>query len=401
MKKRFMSIVLLMMLVAALSQAAYASSDSASESVENTALMEIPAPITGEITTDSITKHGNIRISISNQDFFDAGYKFGDIVTMSFLDKTLDIPFGNNYTIVDVGETALVAKEDETDLGAGINMGVFASEYGIATKVDQEDGSFIWKYQDGVEGPVKCTISMKEPGGYYAMFMVHQLSYTDERDDYKDLTDEEFANFRNVATTGMGKNTLYRTASPVDPEHKRNAYADQALKDHGVTVIMNLADDETKLQEYPAYKDTYYASVEHIALRMSMDYMEEASRKKIADGLRFFITHPGVYAIHCQEGKDRTGVVCALLECLMGASLDEVVSDYMVTFRNYYGVKPGDDKYPVICQGNVMKTLKRLFGIEDLETADLSACAQEYLKSIGLTADEIEALKTNLGTDHM
>jgi len=56
------------------------------------------------------------------------------------------------------------------------------------------------------------------------------LTYTDARSDYPNLSDAAFANFRVIATTGMGEGALYRTASPIDPTHERSAYADAALK---------------------------------------------------------------------------------------------------------------------------------------------------------------------------
>lgn len=105
---------------------------------------------------------------------------------------------------------------------------------------------------------------------------------------------------------------------------------------------------------------------------------------------------PGIYLIHCKEGKDRAGFVCAVLECLMGASAAEVVEDYMETFFNYYGVGKGSYEYDAIAQGNIIKTLKTAFGISDLNDADLAACAQDYLLSIGMSSDEISRLKANL-----
>ena len=91
-----------------------------------------------------------------------------------------------------------------------------------------------------------------------------------------------------------------------------------------------------------------------------------------------------MYYVHCTEGKDRAGFVSALLECFMGASYDEVVADYMVTYKNYYGVEPGTDKYEAIAASNIIKSLEKAFGVEDLKTADLKAEAEEYIKEIGL-----------------
>lgn len=358
--------------------------------------MELPTPLSGEITTDSITKYGNITISIAKQDFFDAGYKFGDVVTLSFLDHSVELPVGSNYSDVDTGEAILAARDEDNELKAAINMGDFATTYGIGVKTVLEDKTVVWNYPEGVEGPITCTVTIKEPGGYYGMYIAHQLSYTDERSDYPELTDEEFANFRSVNTTGIGKNRLFRSATPVNPEHNRNTYADKALKEHGVTVILNLADREDKLAEYQGYEESYYRTVSHVELSLGMDFHSEDFRKQLAEGLRLMANTQGVYAIHCLEGKDRTGIVCALLECLMGASLDEVEEDYMLSYTNYYGVKPEDDQYYVISHGNMFKNLQRLFGIEDLESADLAACAQEYLKNSGMTEEEIRNLKANL-----
>lgn len=105
----------------------------------------------------------------------------------------------------------------------------------------------------------------------------------------------------------------------------------------------------------------------------------------------------GTYYVHCTEGKDRAGFVSALLECLMGATYDEVVADYMVTYYNYYGVEPGTDKYEAIANSNIIKTLQNAFGVEDLSKADLQKGAKDYMKAIGLTDAEITDLMVNLG----
>jgi protein tyrosine/serine phosphatase len=38
--------------------------------------------------------------------------------------------------------------------------------------------------------------------------------------------------------------------------------------------------------------------------------------------------------LHCAAGKDRTGVVTALLLSLLGADREEIVADYLATARN-------------------------------------------------------------------
>jgi len=75
----------------------------------------------------------------------------------------------------------------------------------------------------------------------------------------------------------------------------------------------------------------------------------------------------------------------------------EVVSDYMVSYYNYYGITPDDGRYDEIVSDNIEKTLKTMFRTDDLKDADLAAEAEEYCREIGLTDGEIEALKAGLG----
>jgi len=50
----------------------------------------------------------------------------------------------------------------------------------------------------------------------------------------------------------------------------------------------------------------------------------KSNEKKLKVALRFIIMNEGPYLIHCFAGVDRTGFVSALLEALMGASLNDI-----------------------------------------------------------------------------
>ena len=105
----------------------------------------------------------------------------------------------------------------------------------------------------------------------------------------------------------------------------------------------------------------------------------------------------GFSLVHCTEGKDRAGFVSAVLECLMGATADEVIADYMVTFFNYYGVQPGTEQYDIIANSNICKSLAAAFDIADIREADLQAEAEAYLLEIGPAANEIPQIRANPG----
>ncbi len=145
---------------------------------------------------------------------------------------------------------------------------------------------------------------MKEKGGYMAEYLLHDLTRTNNREDYEDLTDEEFANFRNIATTGMGKNVLYRSSSPINPELGRNTYADKAAEKAGVKTFMNLADDAEKAAQYEGYADSYYSKQNIVFLNLGVDFSEKTFKDGLADGFRYMTKHEG--RTSCTAPRART-----------------------------------------------------------------------------------------------
>ena len=349
------------------------------------------------------TKYGNVYTNCYYENFFgDLGLDYGDLATVKFLDQELILPVVPNYSYVDSGKPALLVSKNEQGNPTGyaflaINMGNFLETYGIATKNTDAEGNWYWTACEGVEFPIVVTFELYEKEGYMAEYLLHELSRTNNREDYAHLTDEEFANFREVTTTGMGDNVLYRSSSPINPELGRNTYADAAAEAAGVKTFVNLADNQEEAEAYEGFADTYYSEQNIIYLCLGVDFAAEDFQAGLAEGFRYMIENEGPYLIHCTEGKDRAGFTHALLECFMGATYDEVVADYMLTYYNYYGVEPGSEKYTAIAESNIIKSLKLAFGVEDLTTADLSAEAEEYLLGIGLTADEVDALYIALG----
>lgn len=347
------------------------------------------------------TKYGNLYCDLKVEKFFEMGYELGDLVKVKFLNRELVLPVVPTYSYVKSGEPAIIAGLTDTGAPTGyisyaINMGNFTENYGIAVKKTDEAGNWWFEACEGVTFPMEITLEMAEEDGYKTQYMLHDLNRTNAREDYAALTDDQFANFRNIAATGMGNRILYRSSSPINPELGRNAYADAAIETVGVKTIVNLADSKEEAYAYPGFADTYYSEQNVIYLGLGVDFQADDFKSGLANGLKFMAANEGPYLVHCTEGKDRAGFVSALLSCLMGAGYEEVLADYMVTYDNYYDVKPGTEKYNVIADSNIVKSLKLAFEVDDLAGADLAAEAEEYLVSIGLHADEIAALKANL-----
>ena len=390
--KKAISLLLALVLALSLALPAYA---------EETAY----ASFTGGVT--EIQKYGNLVLDIDPADLREAGYAYGDIVTLTVGEGTYQMPLCTNYSDVDTG--ALVLRDSEGVLIAAINMGDFATTYGVAEKVTAEDGSYTWEFPEGSSlEDIAVTIAMYEKEGYRDQYLIHQLTRTDVREDY--ASDAIFANFRNISFGTLGENALFRSSSPVNNELGRAAYADALVEENGIQAVMNLADSDELIQGYFAAEDfdsPYYQLLYDThkvkALNLGVDFTADDFKAGLAEGLRFFAANEGPYLVHCTEGKDRAGFVSALLACFMGATFDEVVEDYMTTYVNYYHLEKGSEQYLAVQESNIIATLKTITGVTDvavLKEADLSAAATAYFSLIGLTAEEIGALKANLAKDY-
>ena len=342
-----------------------------------------------------IAKYGNLILDITGAELFNQGYEYGDVLEVRVAGRTVEVPLCSNYSDVDNGVAVLRAASADSPLVLAINMSDFATTYGIAAKstIEEEPG-YEWDYL--IQAPVEIKITMKQEGGYRDQWLVHQLVGSVERSDYAHLSDEAFANFRVIDTTGMGAGKLYRSSSPINPAIGRSTYADKAARDAGIRTVINLA-DPSNVYETP--EDSYYRNCQVTYLNLGMDPVAEDFKAGLAQGMRSIISGEAPYLIHCNEGKDRAGFVSAVLECLMGATADEVVDDYMETFFNYYGVEKGTEKYNAVVNSNIIPTLKTIFGVADIYTADLEAEAEAYLmEDLGLSAKEVAELKVKLGS---
>ncbi|MBR1927458.1 MAG: tyrosine-protein phosphatase [Bacteroidales bacterium] len=243
------------------------------------------------------------------------------------------------------------------------------------------------------------TTRSKKQGNSYSRNFYRSLSKrrSNNRADYPHLTDKEFANFRAVVTTGIGKGKLYRSSSPINPWGNRNIIADNAARAAGIRTFVNLADTEKRLVGYKGFQDSYYSIQSILRLNLNWKYQSEKFKTKLAKGISLMAHSQPPFLIHCDAGKDRAGFVCAILECLMGASVEEVTADYLVSFYNYFGTKPGTKDYNFIANNEIRASLALAFGVKNINGINLSAAAERYLLRIGVPNNDIAALRRKLG----
>lgn len=336
---------------------------------------------------------GGVYLKITIDEFNEKGFSYGDSVNVEFSNgyKVEDIPYYNGY-YVDAGETLLVGYPGYDYVKLSLNYG---EDYWFIANLKEEDlGS----------------IQLNQKEKYLDIQNTMNIQYKDERNLY--TSDGEFANYRMIQTGNIKDNILYRSASPCDNKHKRAPYVDSLMANDHINFIINLADTVEKIEGYIAKDDfnsPYFLSLYHrqaflltaspnekvLPLAMNMNYKSDEFREKVADGFKQMLSNSGPYLIHCQEGKDRTGFVCIVIEALLNSTYQEIVDDYMLTYKNYYGITKEKDslRYNIIKERNVDTMLRFLVNDPNakLENMNFSSYIKTYLMNGGMTQEEVDS----------
>ena len=353
-----------------------------------------------------IQKYGNLVLSITKSDMDSIGAEYGDVFTVDLGDQVLEAPYCTSYSDVEIGD--LVLRNDGDGIILAINMGDFASSYGIATKVSNPDKTYQWVFEEGKKlEDITLSLILTGKGEYRDQYLIHQLSRTNEREDYS--SDAVFANFREIVGGNLGSGALFRSSSPVNNEIGRAKYADELVSLNNIRSVMNLADNREAIEGYfkeedfasPYYK-SLYENGQVIALNMGVSFKTREYQNGLVEGLTFLSKNEGPYLVHCNEGKDRAGFTSALLSALMGLTYDEIASDYMTSYENYYHVGKGTEQYEAVKRSNIDSMLSFIAGVEtkDLENVDLAAKAEEFLVAIGMEKVDIDTLKSKLSKNY-
>ena len=348
-------------------------------------------------------EYGGVYIKIAIDDFNALGFSFGDSIDLTFDNgrKLEDIPYYNGY-YVDAGEPLLIGYPGYEYIKATINYGQdLWDEFSLKVPANVEG---LWK-KAVLEEHNTATITLHEKGKYLPIQEASDIHYFDERERYD--SDAMFANFRSMNLGKLKKDVIYRSASPCDNQHNRAPYVDALIREAGVKTILDLADNEVKIEKYIARDDfaspyflSLYENDQVIPIALNMNYLSDDFGMKIVQGFNLMAEKEGPYLIHCTEGKDRTGFVAMLIEALAKASYEEIEADYMKTYANYYRIDKSNDKekYQIILERNLDGMIAFMVndaGI-DFKNCDLSIYAENYLQRCGMSEEQIQAFKERL-----
>lgn len=331
-------------------------------------------------------------------DSFLTAFEVGDIVTVAIVGyDTLDIPVAVSVNDVPIAGFVLTAITGSDKLQLEAHYGNLAE---------------ILKITD-VKTPIEVIVSLKEKGGYLTgLEIMRNFQYLSTNiESYPELSIEEFANFREVRTTGIGKGKLYRSSSPIYISLGRYLYADSLAKDAGINTFINLADTKNNAESNKGFESSYYSSQNAIFLSLPVEFFSTPFKEGLVNGFRYMSEHDSPYLVHCTYGMDRTGFTIAVLEALMGATAEDIQADYAKTFSNYYNVVDGmqvplNGQQVDFFKSVVLRNLRTVYhaeginipdtGIADNSNADWAAATELYLQKLGMTLEEISALKEKL-----
>lgn len=333
--------------------------------------------LTGKIT--SYNEFNGAMFDIRGEDMTKAGFALGDLISITVDGREMIMPYYDGYYSKN-GEFLCV------DYPTYPSICFTACNTGLPQDLMNLEGHAV-------------TIKLKEKGGCLDVQKALSMKYTNKREDYPTSTDAQFANARTVSVTGIPLGRLHRSTTPFSDEIGRSSYVSDYLSEQGVVTVLNLTDTEEKMLSYnmPSYSDSLWEGGHVILCPLKADPTADDYNARLIESLKELPSRPAPYLVHCTEGKDRTGYVCALLEGLCGATYDEIVADYLITYDNFYHVTPETD--PDVCSVLVSLRLNNCLmyyaGVTDeaqLRTVDYAKAFSSYLLSHGMSQAQLNAL---------
>jgi protein-tyrosine phosphatase len=128
------------------------------------------------------------------------------------------------------------------------------------------------------------------------------------------------------------------------------------------------------------------------------DFLERFSGNFVAV-MRAVATAPGPALVHCVGGKDRTGLVVALLLRLAGVSLERIDADYAVSEGNLDDQPWVDEAPDEVEAERRRKIIRSPEGVMAAVLAELErrhGGVREYLLGAGSTDAELDAIRERL-----
>ena len=196
---------------------------------------------------------------------------------------------------------------------------------------------------------------------------------------------------------------IYRSEAQLDPSEKDIAF----LRAKGMTTIIDMRTKERTLQkpsgfaqrqgfDYFNYPIEAGSRIPESVEAVPGAYMSIANDGNMKQILKTIAGAQSGVMYNCTAGKDRTGVLTAILLLLCGVKQEDIIADYMRTKENLHDqFRAIAQQYPQVNMEIVIPRPSYLIDFMELFEKQYGT-AEQYMLKIGLSRDEIHQIKSKL-----
>jgi|GEM_PF-6587936 protein tyrosine/serine phosphatase len=351
-----------------------------------------------EITTsiNSVDKKGNVFLNLGISSLNNLNVAYGDEVEVSLGDLKFKMPYADTLTCVGYGNNVLINSENSLSLRAcyeafAFNSGIFYYDSNFKT----------YEYRDN-KGPndYPVTIRISEKGKYKEDYESTHIALIENSPS---ISKEVYSNFRPLSGGNLKENFLFRSSSPIDDSINRAQTANSLLSQYNIKYVWNLS-DTAKEADFTISKAQFDVTNYTSLMKNNSVLFNQLASEVLSDS--FFIglkplfetllTDKENIMFHCDAGRNRTGMVAALLMAIGGASYEEIAADYMLSYINLNGVEINSNIYNHIKKNTIDSIFLKMTSKSSLEELTKEAIQTEVnsrLLKAGLTQEKLDNIK--------
>ncbi len=240
-----------------------------------------------------------------------------------------------------------------------------------------------------------------------------------------DLPDRHLAwpdcyNVRDLGglSTDEGRLTTWQAIVRADILNRLTPVGQQAMLDYGVRTVIDLRSPPEVTREPSTLRDSPWLSYLNLPLEKHDPHVSDLISQAETRGEVYCIVldhypdaiaavmdaivraQPGGVVIHCHAGKDRTGIIVALLLRLAGVPPDAIADDYAVSqirlWPLYEPLVSAAEKNDAVDFWLRQTATREMIQMLLRHVADRYGGVDHYLQSCGLSPDEITQLRGRL-----
>jgi protein-tyrosine phosphatase len=227
-------------------------------------------------------------------------------------------------------------------------------------------------------------------------------------------------NVRDIGgyATLEGRTVRWRTCFRADSLHRLEPEAQQALIDHGIQTVIDLRRSDEAEAAPNVFARSSHVTYRHLSLLVDAPpqpgtprplvetyrHILDERQGQVSDILHMLAAPGGTPAvIHCTAGKDRTGVIVALILALVGVPPTTIIEDYALSSRYLVGRFLEEMRQRASKRGYTWEQYEPLMGCppEYMQTVlhhleETHGGVEAYTRSVGCSDELIARLRAAL-----